>query len=100
MWQRLCIIKRSAFRDTHIFLNEFRYLERRIRTTTDITDKVIALFLLNAVRESYPNIYAKYSIREKELTYKALLKDINTLQAIEKSHISSGFAAFDQQPPQ
>ena len=100
VWQRLCSIRRSTFRDTHAFLNEFGHLRARIQAAMEVSDMSIAFFLLIAIQESHPDIVTEYTVMEKELTFKALLKDVNKLQAIEKSHISSGSVSIDPPAPQ
>ena len=50
-----------------------------MRAAKEVKDETLAIFIVNAVKESHPKIYAKYTVRDYELTFKAILKDINRL---------------------
>jgi hypothetical protein len=61
-------------------LNNYLYLSSRLNAATSLetTDTYYALFL-TAIRDIHSDIYAKYSIREKEINLLLVLADLNNL---------------------
>ncbi|MBE3046506.1 hypothetical protein IMZ48_29050 [Candidatus Bathyarchaeota archaeon] len=103
VWLTLSIIRRGTFSWTYDFLNEFMRARKRIMTTRKVNDLDIAMFLLNAVRDSHPGIYRPYGDKQKEIKWLDMLHNVNALKGKENrpenGPVSIGFPALDQRQP-
>ncbi|MBE3046207.1 hypothetical protein IMZ48_27450 [Candidatus Bathyarchaeota archaeon] len=81
--QKLGSLDRGAYRSTHQLLREFFFLRKRLASVETVSDRLLAMMLLNSVRNTHEGLFSKYKVREKVITLESVLADLNQLQIDE-----------------
>ena len=81
--QKLGALDRGSHRTTHQLLREFFFLRKRLASMETVSDRLLAMMLLNSVKNSHENLFSKYKVREKVITLESVLADLNQLQIDE-----------------
>ena len=77
MLKKLGSLNRGVHRSTHSLLKEFFYLRKRLNLVETVSNRLLAIMLLNSVKQTHENLFSKYKVREKVITLKAVLTDLN-----------------------
>ena len=78
--KKLGSLDRGVHRSTHGLLKEFFFLRKRLDSVETISNRLLAIMLLNSVKQSHEDLFSKYKVREKVITLEAVLADLNQLQ--------------------